>query len=698
MNQKEKILLEQSKLSEWDEGIFVILIMIIILVPIVFFPYCIPVFAPIKDLLFQILVLLGFVMWSLKIISAGRICFRANSMDKPILLYLFMGLFSLIWTINIYNSILAIPLFIAGPILFFIITNSIKKEKTIKKLLLLIISVATCMGTYGILQYLGIDFEFWGGNLAGRRQIFGLFGNVNYFAEYMILPLSLTIGLILSKEKVFNRFFLLLILVIMSTALFLTFTRGSYLAIALSIPVILFLYYRSSSNDTNKQYYKKIILYFLLLVIIALAAIYVPHPLNKKNTPLGKLRNRVTIESLTSGSSILRRVATWKFTWMMVEDYPLLGSGLGTYNYHTLKYQAEFFAKDNNRDIYPHGRAAQAHNEYLQLWSELGIIGLLVFLWIVVSYYHYILKYLQLMKNKEKAITIGLAAGVTAVLVDAIFGFPLQLAASLSLFWMFLGLTTVQINITNIQRKGYFSQKRENNEGYITEPRKYGKQSLVGTVKRVLLSFFVVSVMVFFVLLLIRPFMARVYWYYGNQQRFSGNSNKAIHIYEKALKWNPWQGDIYIDLANSVRITRSTQDALKYLHKTKIFTDNRNLPGNIAYLYYNEGKIEKAIPYLEEAIKYQRDQESMIPLQLQLGNIYLKAKDYKKAEQHFDDVIENNPDSVEAYYGIAGAYINQDKREAAVEALQKVIELAPESKLAGYAVNMLKKIELENKE
>jgi superkiller protein 3 len=201
--------------------------------------------------------------------------------------------------------------------------------------------------------------------------------------------------------------------------------------------------------------------------------------------------------------------------------------------------------------------------------------------------------------------------------------------------------------------------------------------------------------MVISILFLIRPFMARIYWYYGNQQRFYGNNNKAISIYKKALEWNPWQGDIYIDLANSLRITSNTQAALKNLHRAEIFTDHPFLPGNIAYLYNNEGESEKVIPYLEKAIKYQQDRESMLLLQLQLGDIYLASKDYKNAERHFAGAIENDSNSADAYYGLAKAYRNQGKKEQAIEAFEKVIELAPESELAVSAKAMLIEIGTE---
>ncbi|MDX9799631.1 MAG: O-antigen ligase family protein, partial [Bacteroidales bacterium] len=316
----------------------------------------------------------------------------------------------------------------------------------------IIIIIGLCLGIYGILQYYGIDFRVWDRDI-GRQRVMGQFGNVNYFAEYIILPLSLTFGLILSKNKIYNRLLLLLALLAMGGALFFTFTRGSYLAIVVTISLILFLYFKSVENEQTKHFYKKAILLFLLFIIIVLALIYIPHPLNREGTALGKLKSRTTIEVLISGSSTLRRLAIWKCTWMMIEDYPILGSGLGTYAYHTLKYQAEFFSAGNNRDIYPYGNAAQAHNEYLQLWSELGIVGLLFFVCIIFTYYRNILKNVKGMDEKEKTITIGLVGGVTAVLIDAMFGFPLQLSASMSLFWIFLGLTISQTNVALESKK-----------------------------------------------------------------------------------------------------------------------------------------------------------------------------------------------------------------------------------------------------
>ncbi|HPK87702.1 MAG TPA: O-antigen ligase family protein, partial [Atribacterota bacterium] len=440
----------------------------------------------------------------------------------------------------------------------------------------------------------------------------------------------------------------------MGGTLLLTFTRGSYLAITISIPVMILLYIRGASTGIDRRFYKKIILILLLLAIIGGGIVYIPHPFNQKDSIIGKLRQRVTIESITKGNSALRRIATWKFTWMMIKDYTLLGSGLGTYDYHTLKYQADFFAKGNNRDIYPYGQAAQAHNEYLQLWSELGIVGLLTFLWFISNFFRNVFKNIKKMEAKEKGIVIGLAGGITAVLIDALFGFPLQLAASFSLFWMFLVLAAVELSITCSNRAGNVFHSE-----YLRSPvqKKIGQNIKLnyGTkiIKQIFLSFLVVIFMLTSLFFLSRPFLARVYWSKGSRESSKGMYNEAIKNYEKGLQINPWLGELYYNIGVTLHNKGIIGPTLGYFLKAERFTDTPDLPFYIGSLYLKKNDYDEAILYFEKAIKYQFKKKDMLPLQLQLGRIYLAVKDYKNAERTFTKAIEAKKDNAEAYYYLA---------------------------------------------
>jgi len=296
------------------------------------------------------------------------------------------------------------------------------------------------------------------------------------------------------------------------------------------------------------------------------------------------------------------------------------------------------------------------------------------------------------MKEKDKALTIGLTGGVTAVLVDALFGFPLQLAASLSLFWIFLGLTGAHINLINGDRKEdkpIVQEKADRKNLVIT------KQPMGIIIRKVLLSLLVVIIMAGASLWLIKPFAARIYWYYGNQQIASENHNQAIKMFEKGLQWNPWLGELYYNIATILSDNGLNNKALEYFKKAEKYMDQHYLPQNIAIAYLKNGKMQEAIPYLEEAIYYQPKKQDMVPLYNSLGNTFITLKQYQKAEQSFLSAVEIDPSNATNYYGLAGAYLSQGKKELGVHSLQKVIELDPESKVADYARVLLKRYEIE---
>ncbi|GAH39777.1 unnamed protein product, partial [marine sediment metagenome] len=206
---------------------------------------------------------------------------------------------------------------------------------------------------------------------------------------------------------------------------------------------------------------KKIFIFLLIVIILAASIFIIPNPLNKPGTAISQIKGRISITQLKSVFSSGRRIAIWKFTGMMIEDHPILGSGIGTYKYNTLRYQAKFFEQGDNRSIYPYGIADQAHNEYLQLWAELGTIGLAIFLWLIIAYFNYGIRYLKREKDEQKqGIMIGMMGAVVAFLIDSFIWFPLHLSTNVSLLWLFIGLTMV---IGLEKKAGSVSKPKRNN-------------------------------------------------------------------------------------------------------------------------------------------------------------------------------------------------------------------------------------------
>ena len=473
----KKSYLFSSNTIFWEKAIGTTIFLLVILVPLVFYPWCITVFLPAKELLFKLLIVIALMFWGLKITNKEGTCFKHYPLNLPILSFISISLLSLFWSNSFLLSVTELPLFLAGPFLYFITINNINNEKQINTILNTVIFLGSLFGIYGILQYLGIDFSFWGHNV-GRQAVAGLFGNVNYFAEYLIaiLPLAISLFFITSIKSNRSKKILLLIgILAMGGSLLLTFTRGSYLAFGVSLIFMLLLFVICRGKAFVREN-RKIFIPILVAIILAVFLFAIPNPLNKQGTYISKIKARISIASIQKEFTSGRRMAIWKFTTMMIKDHPILGSGVGTFKYNTVDYQAEFFSQGDNRSLYPYGLAFNAHNEYLEVWADLGIIGLGIFLWMIIGYFYYGLRFLKRTKdNYKQGAVIGLMGAVAAILIDGIFGFPLHLPATAILFWLFLGLTVAIIGRGKVNFLEEKDSQKDLNQDKISKRQKNGK-------------------------------------------------------------------------------------------------------------------------------------------------------------------------------------------------------------------------------
>jgi tetratricopeptide (TPR) repeat protein len=289
----------------------------------------------------------------------------------------------------------------------------------------------------------------------------------------------------------------------------------------------------------------------------------------------------------------------------------------------------------------------------------------------MISYFRFGLKILRKIKDESRAgIIIGLMGAVVAVLVDSIFGFPLHLAATMVLFWLALGLTVAVGLLKDEVKAPEIKRIRENSNIFRFKP---------------LLYLGILLFTIFLAVTVTRPFIARIYWYYANREIKNENWNEVIKIDEKALKWDPYLGEIYYDIGKILQNKGIYNLALEYFEKTEKYIDSPNLPQEFALIYLKKGQLDKAAIKLKQAISYQPDEKSMLPLYSELGNTYLQLERYKPAEVAFKNALKINPDFINAHYGLAGAYLKQNLSNEALIELQKVIELAPDSQEANYA-------------
>lgn len=155
------------------------------------------------------------------------------------------------------------------------------------------------------------------------------------------------------------------------------------------------------------------------------------------------------------------RLQQWKETWTMLSQGRLLtGAGLDNYQAAIKPYHQAgiFFNSDNmpNFDSRLYGSAVlrakywqpveiymYPHNILLNFWSELGILGVLLFGWIIGKYLTASLKLNQALEraaNPEKYLALGLAAAMVAIVIHGLVDVPYFKNDLAAMFWIFLAL------------------------------------------------------------------------------------------------------------------------------------------------------------------------------------------------------------------------------------------------------------------
>jgi len=172
-----------------------------------------------------------------------------------------------------------------------------------------------------------------------------------------------------------------------------------------------------------------------------------------------------------------------------------------------------------------------------------------------------------------------------------------------------------------------------------------------------------------------------------------GNLDKTLTIYQKSLKYDPHLGSMYYGIGTIfMNYKKDFTMAEEYFKKAEKYTDYPELPQNLAFIYLKKGELGKAAIKLEQAISYQENRKSMLPLYCVLGNTYLNLRDYEKAEIAFNMALEIDINLVKAHFGLAGAYLKQGKKYMALLEFQRVIKLAPDSIEAKLSQEILSKL------
>jgi O-antigen ligase len=347
-----------------------------------------------------------------------------TSLDIPILCLLFLSFLSTIFSIHRSTSLWAMVLLINYLTVFYLTIHLIKTRSDLRTLIYIIIGVATFLAVFGLFKRFGMNpFPWWDyGELKYSPDFLSAtYGNHNHLAGYMEMAIPICLGLFLLgyiRGKLFLIFYLTIILF---SALILTLSRGGW------IGMLCGLIFMSTALLTSKYFKRKKLLVtaiggFFILALVILAS-----------TPV--VERMMTVAEMEETATFSSRVTAWGGVLEMIGDYPILGSGPGTFATVFTQYQ-------------PPGLATyytMAHNDYLHFISETGIILVPIIIWMGFALYR---KGFHKFKNPSRLIrgtTLGAMTGITAILVHSIVDFNLHIPANAILFTVLASIVVAPI-------------------------------------------------------------------------------------------------------------------------------------------------------------------------------------------------------------------------------------------------------------
>lgn len=326
-------------------------------------------------------------------------------------LYFLLIVMNTFTSVNVMGSLRDLGLHMAGISFVFALVHTIRSKEEVNGFISLFLLSGLLVAAFGVLQFFTgvqmraewLDVE---NNPDIASRVYSVFLNPNILAEYLVLLTPLAVGLTWYTKRFKKKILFTAATAVLLVCLIMTMSRGGWVGICFAA------------------------LAFILMVDMRLILLALPVGVLGFAFMPAKILERFSSIGSTVDSSNAYRLKIWNITLNVIHDHFLGGVGFG---YAPFKQTFETYIR--TMPIF------HAHNTYLEIFAETGLVGFVVFFLFLLTMMKYPI--LNLVRSEDKYyryVSAGILAGIIGLFGHGIFEDVIYIPRIIFTFWIMIGL------------------------------------------------------------------------------------------------------------------------------------------------------------------------------------------------------------------------------------------------------------------
>ncbi len=330
----------------------------------------------------------------------------------PFLLWCLVGMLSVTQSVSVAASVRGLVKILSGFVMVLMVADTIRTHRRLWGLFIGIMVGAAIVSLDGLVQVIfGIDVlrhHVPGVAPGGIPRLTGPFGHANDFGIYAVGVLPACLVVALAVRSRWSRWISWTTVGVLSMATILAFSRTALLGLAVSLTILLMV----------RRAWKT---FTLLGIFAVLGLVALPPAIREWAISQGSWFDMLVQPE---------RPQIWWTAINMIKAHPLTGVGLNTFvlNYARYKAPGDYL------------QAVYAHNHYLHMAAEIGLVGLAVFAWLLVRTARVWRVLLGSRDSWVRSVSAGAACGLIGFLTAGLLESALQSSHTNFSFWLWLGV------------------------------------------------------------------------------------------------------------------------------------------------------------------------------------------------------------------------------------------------------------------